>query len=137
MSLGKKILETSKYIGAIAVIATAALFFDNMSDTDRNNHNALMDTLSDVKDEIHVVKSDFDQYKKTTNTHRVHKAEQANRITKELQKLQRNQNAIINNSSEQKEILDAIKNQQLINGIVETEPTEPVETIKLNELTLK
>ena len=121
----KRILEIAKYVAAISVIAGAALYFDSLKDDVGSGNKALMDTLVDVQREIHSVKYDLDDYKKLTNTHRVYRAEQTSNLIKEIHVLKRNQNAIINNSTEQKEILNEIKNRRLINGIV----MEPVKSI--------
>ena len=121
----KRILEIAKYIAAISVIAGAALYFDGLKDDVGSGNEALMDTMVNVQEEIHSVKSDLDEYKKTTNTYRVYKYEQDKGIVKDIETLRRNQSAIINNSTEQKEILDEIKNRRLINGIV----MEPVKSI--------
>lgn len=129
--MGKKILEIAKYIGAIATIGAAALFFDNMKDSVNDTQHSLMDTLLMVDDKVNSVQDEFNEYKKTTNTHRVYKAEQTNKLINEIGILRRNQNAIINNSSEQNEILEEIKTQQLLNGTAHIEPISPIEPDKL------
>ncbi len=124
----KRLLEIAKYITAIGVIGGAALYFDGFRDDIGDNHDVLMDTMSEMRNEIHVVKSDFDQYKKTTNTHRVYKATQTNILLKDIRVLKRNQQAIINNSTEQKEILDEINTRRIINGNgVGMEPIKPID----------
>jgi len=112
----KKILEIAKYIVAISVIGGAALYFNGLKEDVGGSRVDIMQAIDTITTEVRTVKANFDQYKKTTNTHRVYKAEQTNNLLKDIGILRRNQQAIINNSTEQKEILDEIKTKQIING---------------------
>ncbi len=127
----KRILEIAKYVGAIATISAAVWFFYSFQDTGDNNHSEVMNAINQVDEKVNRVQGDLNDYKKTTNTHRVYKAEQNKVLIEKIGNLQRNQNAIINNSTESKEILEAIKNQQLINGTVNIEPVDPIEPGRL------
>ncbi len=123
----KRILDIAKYVGAIATISAAVWFFYSFQDTGDSNHSEVMNAINQVDEKVNRVQGDLNDYKKTTNTHRVYKAEQNKVLIEKIGNLQRNQNAIINNSTESKEILEAIKNQQLINGTADIEPITPIE----------
>ena len=129
--MGKKILEIAKYVGAIATIGAASWFFYGMKDTGEDNHSEVMRAINMVDSKVDSNTESLNLYKKTTNTHRVYKAEQTNKFIEEMHILRRNQNAIINNSAESKEILEAIKNQQLINGTAHIDPVQPIEPEEL------
>ncbi len=122
--MGKKILEIAKYVGAVTSIAVVVWFFYSFQDN-------VMDAIRGVDKKVNHVQEDLNEYKKTTNTHRVYKAEQNKKILERMDVFQRNQNAIINNSSEQKDILDEIKTQQLLNGTAHIEPVQPIEPEEL------
>jgi len=117
------ILEIAKWIGAIVTIGGATLFFDgfrdDISDLVKNSKEEIMDTLTDLR-------GDLQTYQITTNKYRGVKAEQTEEVLKSIGVLNRNQRAIINKSAEQKEILEEIKNQQLINGIVKMDYIIPI-----------
>jgi len=119
----KIILEIAKWIGAIAAIGGAALFFDgfrdDISDAVKDSKEEIMDTLIDLR-------GDLQEYQVTTYKYREAKADQTNKVLESIGVLNRNQRAIINKSTEQKEILEEIKNQQLINGIVEMNYIIPI-----------
>ena len=119
----KIILEIAKWIGAIAAIGGAALFFDgfrdDISDAVKDSKEEIMDTLIDLR-------GDLQEYQVTTYKYREAKADQTNKVLESIGVLNRNQWAIINKSTEQKEILEEIKNQQLINGIVEMNYIIPI-----------
>jgi hypothetical protein len=112
MKFWPKILEVGKWIGAVATIGGAVLFFDNVRDNINDNFSDVMDTLSG--------------FRKTLTEHQFEsnkileiKSSQIEEIVKELRSLQINQKAIILKSDESKQILEEIKNQQLINGSVD------------------
>ena len=109
----KKLLEIGKYITAVTVIGLAAIFLNGIKDSGNENHEAMMDTLLMIDSKVNHVQEDLNQYKKTTNTHRVYKAEQAKKLNEEIVVIRRNQNAIINNSTEQKDILERIKKNHI------------------------
>lgn len=125
--MGKKILEIAKYVGAIATIGAASWFFYSFQDTGEDNHVEVMNAINKVDVKVDLNTKNLNEYKKTTNTHRVHKAEQNKQFLEGIRILKRNQNAIINNSTEQNAILEDIKNQQLINGTADIEPITPIE----------
>lgn len=129
--MGKKILEIAKYISAITVIGLAAIFMNGMKDSGDDNHGEVMEAINKVDAKVDSNTENLNEYKKTTNTHRVYKAEQNKKLIEKFDILQRNQKAIINTSSEQNEILEEIKNQQLINGVADIEPITPIEPDKL------
>ncbi len=127
----KRILDIAKYVGAIATISAAVWFFYSFQDTGDSNHSEVMNAINQVDEKVNRVQGDLNDYKKTTNTHRVYKAEQNKVLIEKISNLQRNQNAIINTSSEQNEILEEIKNQQIINGTVNIKPVTSIEPERL------
>jgi len=112
MKFWPKILELSKWIGAIVTIGGAVLFFDSVRDNINDNLSDVMDTLSGVQKTI-------TEYQIGTNQLLQIKTNQIEDILKQIRNLQINQKVIILKSDESKQILEEIKNQQLINGSVD------------------
>jgi site-specific DNA-adenine methylase len=116
MSVWKKILTWLKYFGMIAgataVIWKTSSFFADMKNDMVNYNRSVIDTISELR-------KDFIRYQVETNTNLTLKTGQIGDIIESLEKLDRNQKIIILKSDESQKILEEIKNQQLINGVVD------------------
>ena len=119
----KVIIEIAKWVGAIATIGGAVLFFDDFRD---DISNKVEDSKEEIMDTLIDLRGDLQQYQTTTNKYREAKAGQTDKVIKSIDVLNRNQRAIINNSTEQKEILEEIQNQQVINGMVKIDYIDPI-----------
>jgi len=119
----KVIIEIAKWVGAIATIGGAVLFFDDFRD---DISNKVEDSKEEIMDTLIDLRGDLQQYQTTTNKYREAKAGQTDKVIKSIDVLNRNQRAIINNSTEQKEILEEIQTQQVINGMVKIDYIDPI-----------
>jgi hypothetical protein len=112
MKFWPKILDIGKYIGVVASIGGAVLFFDSVRDNINDNLSNVMDTISG--------------FRKTLTEHQFEnnkileiKSGQIEDVLEQIRNLQINQKVIILKSDESQQILEEIKNQQLINGSVD------------------
>jgi nitrate reductase NapAB chaperone NapD len=132
----KKILEGVKYFGIIAGAVTTiggmALFFDAVRDDMNQNINAVMDTLSEFRRVII-------DYQIETKTGFEAKTGQINELIGLIKTLNRNQKIIILKSDESQQIIEEIRNQQLIEGIVNIDylPSRDVHVIQLKKKELE